>query len=114
MISKNQKKFLESLRSNLGVVSKAAYACNMHRNSHFNWLRNSAEYKEEVEAVENECLDLAEDALLTEIQNRNIAAIIFYLKTKGKKRGYIEKQEIEYKETPQVIISAFDEGERNN
>lgn len=39
-------------------------------------------------------LDLAEAQLFTKIKNGNIAAIIFYLKTQGKERGYIERSEV--------------------
>jgi len=28
----------------------------------------------------------------------NVASIIFYLKTKGKRRGYVERSEIEFKD----------------
>ena len=40
-------------------------------------------------------LDLAESKLIQNIQDQDTTSIIFYLKTQGKKRGYIEKSEIE-------------------
>ena len=45
--------------------------------------------------IQDSLLDLAESKLLENIENNENTAIIFYLKTKGKKRGYIEKQEVE-------------------
>ena len=36
-------------------------------------------------------LDLAESNLIAEIGNNNMTAIIFYLKTKGKHRGFVER-----------------------
>ncbi len=47
-------------------------------------------YKDE----EEKTLDLAESKLLENIGNNDNTGIIFFLKTKGKKRGYIERQEI--------------------
>lgn len=101
----NQQKFLDALRDNLAVISKAAHACNLHRNNHFNWIKNCPEYKEEYEAILDECLDFAENALLEQISNSDTTAIIFYLKTKGKKRGYIERidQEIKVIEKKQIF-----------
>ena len=36
-----------------------------------------------------------ESKLLSSINEGNVAAIIFYLKTKGKKRGYVEQHDID-------------------
>jgi hypothetical protein len=38
--------------------------------------------------------DLAEMKLLSAIREGKTAELLFYLKTKGKKRGYVERQEI--------------------
>ena len=35
---------------------------------------------------------MAEDQLIKQIREGNLTATIFYLKTKGQARGYIEKQ----------------------
>ena len=40
-------------------------------------------------------LDLAESKLIQNIQEQDNTAIIFYLKTQGKKRGYIERSEVQ-------------------
>jgi hypothetical protein len=56
-------------------------------------------YPETIQAYNNECellLDLAESKLAENIKDNDNTAIIFYLKTKGKKRGYIERNEVEH------------------
>ena len=40
-------------------------------------------------------IDFAESQLHKQIRDGNSTATIFFLKTKGKKRGYVERQEIE-------------------
>ena len=39
-------------------------------------------------------LDLAEGSLFDQVRKGNITAIIFTLKTIGKHRGYVERQEV--------------------
>ena len=65
------------------------------------------EFKQQCEDVEESLLDLSESKLLENIQNNDNTCIIFHLKTKGKKRGYIEKQEFEV--TKPISEINFDE-----
>ena len=48
-----------------------------------------------------EIIDFAETKLIELIRDGNASAIFFYLRTVGKDRGYIEKQEIE--QTSKII-----------
>lgn len=89
-----QQKFLEALKGNLGIISKAADEVNIHRNTHYHWMRTNKKYAEEVEAIENDCIDVVENALMNNILAGDVASIIFFLKTKAKKRGYVEKSEL--------------------
>jgi hypothetical protein len=92
----NTKKraFLEALEANLGIVTKAAAAVGLSREIHYYWIKNDPEYKQAVEELDGTVLDFAEGQLHSLIKEGDTAATIFFLKTKGKKRGYIERQEI--------------------
>ena len=92
---KKKKDFIESLRNNLGHIADACTAANIGRRTYYNWVADDKEFKEDVDHIQDSLLDLAETKLLQNIENNENTAIIFYLKTKGKKRGYIEKQEVE-------------------
>ena len=48
-------------------------------------------------------LDFAESKLKQEINDGNITAIIFFLKTKGKIRGYVEKEQEKGKDSDTSI-----------
>ena len=92
---KKKKDFIEALRNNLGHISNACEAAKIGRRTYYDWIDKDKNFKEDVDHVQDSLLDLAESKLLENIENNENTAIIFYLKTKGKKRGYIEKQELE-------------------
>lgn len=90
-----KRAMLDALEKSLGVVTSAAKTIGIERTTHYKWLNSDPEYKAAVEEIENIALDFAESQLHKQIADKDTAATIFYLKTKGKKRGYIEKQEID-------------------
>ena len=92
---KKKKDFIEALRNNLGNITKACEAANIGRQTYYLWIDKDKEFKEDTQHIQESLLDLAENKLLENIESNENIAIIFYLKTKGKKRGYIEKQEVE-------------------
>lgn len=86
---------LSALYTSLGVVSDACDKCNITRATHYNYLKDDLEYKKAVEDIGERVLDFAESELFKQIREGSTTATIFLLKTKGKKRGYIERQEYE-------------------
>lgn len=98
---------LEALEKSLGIVSTAAKVAGIDRSTHYLWLREDPAYKEAVEEVQDQVLDFAESHLYKLIKHGNPAANIFYLKTKGRKRGYVEHQELTVHERP--ALSWLDE-----
>ena len=96
----NTKKeaMLEALEKSLGIVSTACKMVDMGRTTHYQWLKEDEEYKSAVNSIQDSVLDFAESHLYKLVKEGNPAATIFFLKTKGKKRGYIERQEIEVTE----------------
>ena len=89
-----KESILKALEKNLGVVTLSCRKANIPRSTFYKWLKEDQEFAEQVKEIENVALDFAESELLKQIQNGIPTSTIFYLKTKGKKRGYIERQEI--------------------
>jgi hypothetical protein len=98
-LKKKQKLMIESMKKQLGIVTAACKESGISRQTHYRWLEESPEYKEEIDRIPELVVDFAENALFKLIQEKNPTAIIFFLKTKAKHRGYIEKSEIEHKST---------------
>lgn len=91
-----KKNLLEALEKCLGVVTDACKKAKISRDTHYRWLKEDELYKEAVESISEMAIDFAESSLYEQIKEGNTPATIFYLKTKGKNRGYIERKEHEF------------------
>lgn len=76
----------------LGNISVAAESLKVVRNTLVKWI-DEEDLKEVVIEARNARLDFAESKLDQNINNGDTTAIIFLLKTLGKERGYVERQE---------------------
>lgn len=85
---------IEALGKTLGVVTTACKQVGIARSTFYEWYNNDNEFRTAVDDIQNIALDFAESQLHKQIKDGNSTATIFYLKTKGKKRGYVERQEI--------------------
>lgn len=137
---KKKEAMLKALEKALGVVTTAAQNAGLDPSTHYDWIKPSSPrydevYAQAVEMIENMAIDFAETALFQKIsgvkkvietsagekdivykKEPDTTAIIFYLKTKGKKRGYSEKLEIEdqTKREPLEIIVRRNAETRSN
>lgn len=105
-----KKAMLEALEKSLGIVTTAAKTAGIDRSTHYKWLDSDPEYKAAVERLADVALDFAESKLMKSIENGSDTAIIFYLKTKGKRRGYIERTDIGFQNEPIEIKVIRDAG----
>ena len=124
-----KKKMLEALIKSLGVVYSASQSLNKTllaeakteddkksipqadsiRARHYEWLQKDEKYKDKVEAIKDIALNFAESQLHKRMQNGSDTAIIFYLKTQGKGRGYIERTKVAH--SGEATVNVIVEGE---
>jgi len=108
----NKKAVIEALQDCHGIVTDACKKTGVARSTFYQWLNEDADFKAAVEEAQEQAIDFVEGKLFQKINGVKIGkmddegelnvyeqppsdtAIIFYLKTKGKKRGYIERQEL--------------------
>ena len=108
-----KKAMLKALEDALGVVTMACRTVGIDRTTHYDWLKDDEAYRMAVADLKEVALDFAESKLHQSIRNGSDTATIFFLKTQGKKRGYIEKTELENSgET--IIRVRYDERKSNN
>jgi hypothetical protein len=106
-----KKAMLEALEKTYGIVTKACKIVGIGRPQHYEWMKNDEDYRTAVEELDNVAIDHSESKLHELIegvwmegkededgnvevykQPPNVAAIIFHLKCRAKKRGYTEKE----------------------
>jgi len=90
-----KKAMVEALEKSLGVVTTACRMVDISRKTHYEWYKLDEAYKEAVDDISDIALDFAESQLHKQIKDGEVSSTIFYLKTKGKKRGYVEKNELD-------------------
>jgi len=89
----SKEAMIYALEKTMGIVTSASKLSGVSRRTHYFWMKEDAAYAEKCEEVTNIALDFAESKLHQLIQKGNVAAVLFFLKTKGKDRGYIERHE---------------------
>lgn len=86
--------FLEALEVSLGVITDACKVSGIPRRTVYEWKRDDPEFAAGMKEADEIALDFVESAQFKGIREGNPSLIIWYLKTRGKKRGYIERQEL--------------------
>ena len=108
-----KKDVVDALSECHGIVTDACRKADVPRSTFYKWMNEDEEFKKAVDDTQEEAIDFVEGQLFKKINGVTTTktnqegeeygtydippsdtAIIFYLKTKGKKRGYVERQEI--------------------
>ena len=89
-----KKAMMEALEKSLGVVTQACKIASVSRTQYYQWLKDDPVFKKQTDDIAEIAIDFAESKLHSLISQENVPSTIFYLKTKGKKRGYVESQEM--------------------
>lgn len=90
----HKRAMIDALEKSLGVVTTACKNVGIGRTTYYQWLQDDKDFANQVSDIQNIALDFAESQLYKQIKEGSTVATIFFLKTKGKKRGYVERQEI--------------------
>lgn len=92
-MTRKMKEFLEAYDRSLGNVSTACRAVGITRRTFYNWKNGNEGFRQSVEELDAYNLDFAETMLMKHIREGDTTSLIFYLKTKGRERGYVERVE---------------------
>jgi len=90
-----KRALVEAMEKSLGVVTQACRMVGVGRDVFYRYYNSDAKFREQIESIKEVALDFAESQLHKQIGEGIPTSTIFYLKTKGKSRGYVERQEVE-------------------
>lgn len=96
MVRIKKAKFAEALKDSGGIITTIANRLGVSRQAIYKYLERFPEFKQDLEDETEKILDMAEISLFSQVKGRDIGATKYLLSTKGKRRGYVEKQEIEH------------------
>ena len=105
--------FLNYLRRSMGIITVACDNAGVSRATVRNWRLDDPEFAAAFDEITEMQLDFVESSLLTKIKEGDTAATIFYLKTKGKRRGYTEKPQPKEEEATPIGQPLLPEVQRN-
>ena len=93
-----------AIRQYKGNISAIARAFGITRQAVYNYISNKPDLKQLIEDERESMIDDAESEIYKQIRKGNTTALIFFLKTQGKQRGYVERNEITGKDGQEVTI----------
>ena len=92
----SKEAFIIAYKENFGNITIACESAGVGRGQYKSWCDKDPEFRQRLAEIEPEeiMLDFGEHKLMERIAKGDTLATKFLLKTKGKRRGYIERQEV--------------------
>ena len=92
----SKEAFIIAYKENFGNITIACESAGVGRGQYKAWCEKDPEIRQRLAEIEPEeiMLDFGEHKLMERVAKGDTLATMFLLKTKGKRRGYIERQEV--------------------
>ena len=87
-------RIIAAISESNGLLTLAAKKAGIGYSTVWRYTQDFPTVKQAVIEAKERMLDFAEGKLYEKIKSGDNAAIIFFLKTQGKKRGYVERSEV--------------------
>lgn len=87
------KQISEAIEKYSGNITAVAKSLGVNRSTIYRRTAKSTKLQEDLTSARETMLDNVESTLYKQALEGNTTAMIFFLKTQGKSRGYVERQE---------------------
>jgi L-lactate utilization protein LutB len=88
-----KSRFLKELEKSHGVLTQACTEAHVKRVTIYRYLKKWPDFKERVEEIRRNAIDYVETQLWKLIEQGDTPSVLFFLRCRGKDRGYIDKVE---------------------
>ena len=109
-----QKQVADAVMEAGGILTAAARKLGCASCTIYEYIERYPALKDVLSEARESSIDLAESELIKAIEAGNLTAIIFFLKTRGKSRGYIERSEHDPQRDPVTLRVVYDEPRESN
>jgi len=99
------ERIIEAIYASRGLLTLAAKKAGVCYRTVIRYAEEFESVKKAIDESQNQMLDVAEGKLFQAIGAENMTAIIFFLKTRGKARGYVERQEFSGPEGGPIVTT---------
>lgn len=100
--NKTKEVILKAIPGTRGILVNVAVKCGLNRNTIALYAKEYEEVREALQDERERLIDMAENNLVVALKDKEAWATVYALKTLGKSRGYVEKQEIESKNDTRI------------
>jgi hypothetical protein len=107
----DKEKIIKQIHKYRGNISAVAKALQRSRNTIYLFMRDNPEVKQALDDEREILIDGIENKFYEQCLEGNTTSMIFFLKTQGKNRGWIEKREHEItgKDSGPIVVVNWDD-----
>ncbi len=98
------QRIVKAIEESHGLITTAAEKAGVDRRTVSRYIKEFPAVAEAVEDAQEKLYDTVESKLFEKIEAGDLTAIIFFLKTRCKHRGYIERQECTGKDGKELVF----------
>lgn len=95
MVKVTKKKFREAVKGTGGIMISIAKNLGVSRVTVYDFCNKNPDMMKLRRDEEEKIIDIAENSLFSQARKQEQWAVKYLLQTKGKRRGYVEKSEIQ-------------------
>jgi len=99
--------FLKAYEECHAIISTACDMVGLDRGTIYNWRKEDPDFERALKDAEERQIDFVEGKLMSLVDSGDSTATIFYLKTKGRSRGYNEKS---LQDIPELVVRFVSSG----